>query len=430
MGRYFATHQLLTPDTHPALHPEFQAPDELQAASAAPERSLPFSLRKFLFKSLALGGGAISSERIDGRSLRRVLVLRYDAIGDYLVSTALLHWLHSALPGLSIDVLASRRNQSTLMIDPYVRHTAAVSPEGDFTAACRIAYSLRHNDYDAVIAPIHSDLSKAAILTKLAAPRARSIAFEHRGRSEVYGQFFTRQIARQRWREHIISSMTRLVTESIDCGQASSLPETPMPYLTLRAEDLRRVHQFLRQQQLRFAGLAAQIHIVPDTDESLRSSAGEFPYAVVNIASHSPLKHWAIENWQQVCAHLLQRYPRMRLLVSGAPDSSDRATAICNAVNNNRCTPINFSLGEFMALVAGSSLLLSVDSAPVHVAAFASRPVAALYARFQSACEWYPWKVPWSLVLSAEENSLSDIPASLMIEALAVLSDSQAFSGE
>ena len=62
----------------------------------------------------------------------RVLFLRYDRIGDMVISTGILSTLGEHYPNLRIDVLASWVNQSVISNEPYVQDTLTYNVKNPF----------------------------------------------------------------------------------------------------------------------------------------------------------------------------------------------------------------------------------------------------------------------------------------------------------
>jgi ADP-heptose:LPS heptosyltransferase len=69
-----------------------------------------------------------------------------------------------------------------------------------------------------------------------------------------------------------------------------------------------------------------------------------------------------------------------------------------------------FSIDEFIAFIAGSSLVLSVNTGTVHIAAALEKPVIVLYA--DTNPQHTPWKVPSEVFVfpvKKEERSKNEV---------------------
>src|SRR5579872_4948765 len=76
----------------------------------------------------------------------RVLYLRYDRIGDMILSTGLLRALARSHPNVVVDVLASPENAPVLAGNPYVRSVIVSDPA--YLAAFQ---RIRSERYDAIL---------------------------------------------------------------------------------------------------------------------------------------------------------------------------------------------------------------------------------------------------------------------------------------
>lgn len=76
----------------------------------------------------------------------RVLYLRYDRIGDMILSTGLLRAIARSHPNVVVDVLASPENAPVLLGNPYVRSVIIADPA--YVAAFR---RIRRERYDAIL---------------------------------------------------------------------------------------------------------------------------------------------------------------------------------------------------------------------------------------------------------------------------------------
>jgi ADP-heptose:LPS heptosyltransferase len=132
------------------------------------------------------------------------------------------------------------------------------------------------------------------------------------------------------------------------------------------------------------------------------------PYVVINTATRDPRRSWTAEQASWVTDELLERVPTLQVVVAGMP-----------AVRNSeRVHSWSGSLRDMNALYAGATLVISANSAPVHVAAAANVPVVALYNTAENAAEWYPLGGgPYRVLLPQEGGNASDIPRELVLMA-------------
>ena len=433
MGMYFDEPQLFAPATHPALQPGFQRPDRPEQApalheqinsDAAEPRSEP--VRSLLFGLLGRGVAPVDAP-LPAEALKHVLILRYDALGDYLVSTALLRWIKHHSPQCRISVISSYRNDGAMRYDPLIDRRLSIDPQYTFHRSWLSALSLRREaPIDLVIAPVHTRLSKAALIARLAAPNAPRATFLHPGRAGIYGKAFNFQSPIQPWREHVVDRIVNLGRACI----APPQPDTfqPRPYVSLDVSHARAASEYAAAKKLRFrlpiGGMGnvdnVNIHGLTPGEGTQFNRSGK-PYIVFSIASHMPERQWDVKTCAHIIKHIVSTWPELVVLVSGGPQRREDAAEILTVVDSPNCLAIENDWLTFCALVCGSEFLVSVDSAPVHIAAAAGRPVVVAVHKYLAACEWYPYDVEWRQIVSPSNVHLNDIPPEVIIEAVTQL---------
>jgi ADP-heptose:LPS heptosyltransferase len=144
----------------------------------------------------------------------------------------------------------------------------------------------------------------------------------------------------------------------------------------------------------------ASVCFVPTEDEealvrrilSEVPSAGPWPI-VFQPGSGWPLKNWDPKRWGWLGIEIRRRYgvtplvpggPGEDLLVQAIVDSSD---ASCFGLAGR------LSVGALAALYRRSSLVVGIDSGPLHLAAMVGTPVVGLYGPL-SPEQWRPWSSP------------------------------------
>jgi len=108
------------------------------------------------------------------------------------------------------------------------------------------------------------------------------------------------------------------------------------------------------------------------------------PYAVLHPGTARAEKEWDIDRWSEVARHLLTRYG-LRIVITTGPDGPEgtRAFALAGTLSQADwaapavAQPQN--LGDFAALLRNAALVLSCDTAAVHLAAAFERPQIALF---------------------------------------------------
>jgi ADP-heptose:LPS heptosyltransferase len=130
----------------------------------------------------------------------------------------------------------------------------------------------------------------------------------------------------------------------------------------------------------------------------LAGGADDGPLVILHPGAANPSYLWRRERWVAVGRELAERGVR-RLFVTGGPDEREAAAAIAAEIGSGRAVyAAGLPLLETFALVDEADLVITLDTAPVHIAATMGTPVVALYGP-GDATMWSPLGVPYRAVV-------------------------------
>ncbi len=122
------------------------------------------------------------------------------------------------------------------------------------------------------------------------------------------------------------------------------------------------------------------------------------PLVILHPGAANPSYLWRLENWLEVGRELVRRGARA-VAVTGGPGEGEAAAALAAALGPDvAASAVGLSLLETYALVAAADLVVTLDTAPVHLASTAGTPVVALYGPGDAAM-WAPLGVPYRAVV-------------------------------
>ncbi|MCS7014241.1 MAG: hypothetical protein NZM05_11515 [Chloroherpetonaceae bacterium] len=418
---------IFTRRNHPAFNPRYSFLDyqryarwdiaEWQAANRARPRNVPDTPSdrlRHLFFALLSGKWHWQppTEKINGADLRRILVFRYDKIGDYICATPILRWLKAALPHIEIDMISSHANHSLACSDVQVRAAFPIHPDKsfDWPSWRKAIQCARQNQYDVIVATGHIRSAKAAVLATLISREAKKIAIEHDKRAAIYGLVFDYQTPMIAFEEHWGRTMLRAVMNAIEPVRPTHEADT-QTYLSLNECDFDAIDEIAHREGLEFMPPKENLFLKTGSLENLPRHAGN-PYCVVNVAASrfKPDCAWAKERVVEACQMLLRRFPDWFVFVTGAPAEKQVVQTVVETVRNARCQALMLPLLSAAAAISGAKFVLTPDTATVHIASAAGVPVVGLYATLRSIAEWYPYQSPFALLLSPNEGSINQIP--------------------
>lgn len=283
----------------------------------------------------------------------RILALQLKRIGDLILTTPALAALRTAAPKVHLTVAVHSSTAPLLPALPQIDSSIVLGPGRGWTPWQQALTG----GYEAVLDFTGSD--RSALLTALTrAPRR--IAF---------AQTRKRWIRSLAYHEFVEASVRELHT--IDYNLALTKPLGATPTLT-----------------------APELHL-PEGRPLI-----EEPYALIHPGTARAEKYWLPERWAAVIAHCRER--GLPCVLTGGQDPFERAHLA--AIEAAAGPPLQNLAGQIdlvalAGLVARARLVISVDTAVVHLGAAFARPQIALFGPTNPA-HWRP-RHPGAIVLSA-----------------------------
>ena len=313
-------------------------------------------------------------EELRRRNFRRILLIKLSAVGDVVHTIPVLNKLRRRYPDARIDWLV------TPAIAELLRHHPGISNVIEFTRSdwkhpwrwstyvnsLRLAARLKANDYELVV-DMHGQLRTA--LATLATGAAVRIGFD-RPRAKVWQA--SERILPANARRHAWKG----------AREGSWLAYTH--HMTVPTLDLHAVDRYLSVG--RMLGLDAEpadfsFPVPRAASERIAHLLGRHG-AGANLLTMAAgtiweTKHWRTEGFAEVARHFMRRGHSVVLF------GSARERAACQAVAALAPGAINLagetSLSEMAELIRRSTICLTNDSGPMHMAVALDRPVVSIF---------------------------------------------------
>jgi ADP-heptose:LPS heptosyltransferase len=264
----------------------------------------------------------------------RVLALQLKRIGDLVLTTPALAAL-KALPGANVTLAVDQSTSGLLPAIPHV-DAAIVFGRGRGWAPWQQVLT---GQYDAVYDFTGTDRTAlATAMTRAVARNTFEWVKQRRMRALAYNEFVESSV-RER---HTVDHYLDLATSAAE----GALPKA-----------------------------AAQPALILDEQDCAE------PYAVFHPGTARPEKFWLADRWVEVARHLIETY-NLRIIITTGPDEIERshATEIQSGIRSPQSaiqTPND--LCGFASVLSHSRIVVSVDTAAVHLAAACQRPQIALF---------------------------------------------------
>ena len=310
---------------------------------------------------------------LDIASVRKVLILRNDKIGDMIVSTALLRELKKNYPHWQIDVAASSANRDVIADNPHVSEIIIWDKQPLLRDLRTTIAALRRRRYDVIFNPYNRFSIPLLLRIKwLGARYLTGFAIPKYGTSTAKLGMFDHTVPCDR-NAHILDSY----------------------FATFGEFDLRDIDP--RYELFGVDAHAAAIDAACDT--LLRSHDGLF---CLNFQGSNAQRTVSVADASRCCAALAARYPRHALLVIAAPGSEARVDEIVDGAGhaNVMRAPSTGHILQLAALIRRCELVLSPDTSVIHIASAYDKKIVGYYIRTDNYRWFYPASRHYRVILA------------------------------
>jgi ADP-heptose:LPS heptosyltransferase len=320
------------------------------------------------------------------------------------VATPALAYLRAAAPDARIDVLASPRNASLLAGDP--RADRVLTHDARRWRWLRRVPALRRERYDLIVNTVLGFHLEQGWFTALAARRHTTRATPFRP-AQYWGFFTHLGRAAGFERRHVAERILYAAQHAAGAGRPGAPSDLGATALSLTVEPAAatRVVSFLGRARL-----------------------GEF--VAVNCWSTNPERSLGVEQTGAVVAELARRFPALAFVLTPPPGLADAAEAVVRAARalapevaaaRLAVFPPSRRLGDLVALIGRAAVVLTPDTANVHLASATGRPVVGVYTtrvvQRHKLGLWGPLGVPHRLLVEDGDRPAGAMPPAVVVEA-------------
>lgn len=303
-------------------------------------------------------------------TIRRILLVRTDKLGDVIVSTPIFEALRQRFPNAEIDLLLGRKNGAAAPLLAHLDHIFQTNKR--LSTIVSLISQLRARRYDIAIDMLTGDSMTAAVYTNFSGAKVK-IGFD-----DSSPAIYTVPVRRPTANEHQVMYLFRLlaplgiVVSPQDVRQSIVLPQATIEKARTRLP----------------------------TD-----SVGNRRLVMINISGSSVRKYWGSSNYARLARDLGS--PSTRVIFVSAPSDIGSLQEIAGASGAEWLAPCP-DFVEFAAVLSLADLVITPDTSIVHIAAALNKPVVALTGSSLVSAEWHAWGVPNRALYCA--GGVPDIP--------------------
>ncbi|MBK1441562.1 glycosyltransferase family 9 protein [Parapedobacter sp. ISTM3] len=307
-------------------------------------------------------------------SCTNLLIIRPDNIGDVLMSSPAIRAIKRSF-GCKITLLTSEAGAAasallpevdeTLVANfPWVKHTSSIHP----AYLSKMVSRLKNAAFDGcVIFTVYSQNPLPTAMLAWAAGIPRRLAY---------------------CRENPYDLLTRWVPDDE--------PYSHIRHQVVRDLDLvEQIGAYTNDDRITIA-VPAEAHIRAMAKLARIGVDTRQPFVIFHAGVSEPKRAFPVDRWMELTKRVLAAHPAKQIVFTG--NSDERALTDCLSRASG---PGTFSAGglldiaEFAAVIRQATLVVSVNTATIHLAAAFGRPLVVLYALTNP--QHTPWRCPHTL---------------------------------
>lgn len=265
---------------------------------------------------------------IDKAQIRRILVITLSNIGDIILTTPVIRTLSREFPGSRIDVMVGPNGKDIFNSDPRIFKLIIYDKHVSMAEKRRLQLKLKKLKYDLV-----ADL-RNTVFPILLAPKYRTSTI----------QSFPKDIMHKKERH-----LYRLVSLGIENPGEKS-------YIHITKEDEDYV------------------------DGLIKSNSLVDPIVVASPGAKSHLKRWTAEGFCEVCDGLIDKCRASVVFVGSGPEDRQIVLSVAGRMKGKHHNFVDkTNIRQLAGLLKRSSLLITNDSAPMHLGCAVGAKVLAIF---------------------------------------------------
>jgi ADP-heptose:LPS heptosyltransferase len=191
---------------------------------------------------------------------------------------------------------------------------------------------------------------------------------------------------------------------------------------------VRRIAELLRPFGIDPSAIQLRMCYIPDkrsissAEAFLRDSGG--PNGVllgINMSAGSKSRYWGSEKYAQLVSRIGKAWPSWKVFLFSKPGDEAHAVAVAKGQKNVRVVTPSDRFMDFAALLGRMSVLITPDTAAVHLASANGIPCVVMYVQMDTSLRiWDPYDTPHRALLS-RTDTLESVTVTQVFDALSDL---------
>ena len=297
----------------------------------------------------------------NAKSIKRILLVRTDRLGDVVLTLPMLPFLRTCYPDAYIALLLGRYTGEIVEGNPYVNELIWYDDDAGVIPFGKMRRIIVDRHFDAVFV-VHPTLRLAWLMFQAGIPERIGTGYRY------YSLLFNRKVFEHRKdaKRHEVEYNLNLLKE-LDCV-ADGNPEF---HIDIPAAAESRVRELLM---------------------SLNIDSGR-KRVIIHPGSGGSARDWPAESFG-ILAMQLGNDQRYQIIVTGREEDAKQVDRVVRS-SGGKAVPIvgKLRVKELAALIRSASLFVSNSTGPLHIAVAVGTPVVGLYSQItaMSVARWGPY---------------------------------------
>ena len=291
-------------------------------------------------------------KKVHFEKIKKIAVIRLDHIGDCILTFPFFDNLKREFPNSEISVITRQSNKDILELSKSIDRIITLNPpwfsreKNKFSDLLKFI-KLNYKKFDLVL-ELHSD-PRNIILASLIGKY--SAGYGIRG----FGFLFNRVVEYSEQKEHTIQRNLDVLA-----GIGISV-KFEYPNITLKEKEIRETKNLI-------------INNLP------KPKTQNPKLVCISPGAGRKDKYWSNENWSKLCNNLIEDYGAT-IIFTGDKKEEQNVAEIKSKMNSKKYIDLcsKTSLKQLCAVIKNCKLVISPDSAPIHIAKALSVPSIALF---------------------------------------------------
>ena len=319
---------------------------------------------------------------------KRVLILKYDRIGDMVVTTPIFRELKNAYPNINISVLASKENKDVIRYNPYI-DKIYTNYKNSILKDLPTLLKLRRKSFDVCFELEHSVIPHAIFRLKIVNPK-KIISIHKDGRYGVKGSelqlydYFTKKDKKNHfgkiWLDTLIFFGIKPSSNKYD----------------FFLSDIER-----------------------DRAKSFVSSMGDKIKIGINIEGSFPEKNIQKKELEEICRGLYSHCRDIVIVILASPNKISNKKKIVSELGLDFVIPsyTTETIIDAAALVEQLDLIITPDTSIVHIASSFDKPVVSIHENNKDSFRlWSPSSTLSKTIFAKSSYGLFDYSVNDIVE--------------